>query len=104
MLVSSSQLTKTKTHNQENLAIQACNHLISVFLQPDRCLRLTDNPAVVAQVPVQNGQANIEKDAMGALVQKETVEHLQTVGVDIELMEVIETGISANLKLLNDCM
>jgi len=41
---------------------------------------------------------------MGALVQKETVEHLQTVGVDIELMEVIETGISANLKLLNDCM
>lgn len=51
---------------------------------------LTDNPAVVPQVPVQDGHADVKKDAMGALVQQQPVEHLQAVGVEVELMEVVQ--------------
>ena len=64
--------------DQENLAIE------------------TDNTAVVPQVPVEDGHANVEKDAMGALVLQKPGQHLQAVCVDIELMEVVQTRVPAD--------
>lgn len=62
---------------------------------------LTDGTAVVPQVPMQDRQANIEQDAMGALVQQKPAEHLQTVGVDIELVEMVEARIPADFQFLS---
>jgi hypothetical protein len=61
---------------------------------------LTDDAAVVSQVPVQDGQANVEKNAMGALVQQKPAKHLQTVCVDIELVKMVQTRVSADFQFL----
>lgn len=61
---------------------------------------LTNDTAVVPQVPVQDRQTNIEEDAMGALVQQQPAEHLQAVGVDIKLVEMVQTGVSTDFEFL----
>jgi len=53
---------------------------------------------------MQDREANVEQDAMCGLVQQETLKHLQAVGVDIELMEVVEARISGDFELLVGCV
>jgi hypothetical protein len=38
---------------------------------------------------------------MGAFIHQQPAKHLKTVGVDIEFVEMIKTGITANFELLN---
>lgn len=37
---------------------------------------------------------------MGALVQQQPAEHLQAVGVDIKLVEMVQTGVSTDFEFL----
>lgn len=50
-----------QAHDQENLSVEA------------------NNPAIVSEVPVENGHANVQENTMGALILEQDAEHLQTV-------------------------
>lgn len=90
-------------YDQEDLAIETCKFVSTPPSGNEACARgwlLTDDTAVVSQVPVQDGQADVEQDAMGALVQQKPAEHLQAVRVDIELVEMVEARVSAYFQFL----
>lgn len=59
-----------------------------------------ENPAVEALVPVLHRHADVQQDAMAALVKEDPVQHLVTVQVQILLDEVIQTSITTYFQLL----
>ena len=86
--------SQSRGFSRQDLKILATGHSNAV------AILLTDDPAVVSQVPVQDGQPNVQEDAMGALVQQQDAEHLQTVSVDIELVEMIQARVATYLEFL----
>lgn len=72
------------TYNQQDLAVEQ------------------DGPGIISDVPVKDRKTDVDKDVMAALILQELAEHLQTVGVDIELVEVIQTRVTAYLQLRTD--
>src|SRR3954451_884625 len=86
--------------NQEDLPVEAFCLMLALTVVAARVWRHTDNPAVVPQVPMQYREANVEEDPVGGLIQQETPKHLQAVGVNIELMEVVKTRVAGYLEFL----
>lgn len=76
------------THDQEDLPIKAWRKSAGSS-QTARLGEPTDDATVIPQIPVQDGHADVKEDPMGALIQQQPAEHFQTVGVDIELVEMV---------------
>lgn len=63
-----------KTYDQEDFAIKS------------------NNTAVVPDIPVNDRQANIKEDSIGALIQQEAPQHLQAVLENIDLMKMVKAS------------
>lgn len=61
-----------------------------------------DGASIISAVAVEEGQADINHDAVEGLIRQDRIERIPRVVVDLILKKVVETAIASNLQLGSD--